>query len=206
MEGIFPGGRIHELGSGFRGSGSYLDLLRPVIALHTVIALLPISCYIPWRSLYYALYCSRRSLPISQRILSFITALRLHRWRCSSVLGIEVKFGIVGGEGYIRVLAATAPEPSVVNHWSTHHRKEGRIHDTQYYLGSTHLVWHNANKGYGESSTMAWLDGWVQIDVQQMVQLPALWLKQKWRLSLILATFSTNLYLEIKLHPIYILK
>ena len=36
-EGIFPGGRIHEFGSGFRGSGSYLDLLRPVIAIHTVI-------------------------------------------------------------------------------------------------------------------------------------------------------------------------
>ena len=33
IEGIFPGGRMHELGSGLRGSGSYLDLPRPVIAL-----------------------------------------------------------------------------------------------------------------------------------------------------------------------------
>ena len=61
-------------------TGSYLDLLPPVIALYTVIIVLPISCYIPQRSLYCALYCSRRSLPISQRILSFITALRINRW------------------------------------------------------------------------------------------------------------------------------
>ena len=98
-----------------------------------------------------------RSLPISQRILSFITAPRINRWWCSSsVLGIV--FGIVGGEGYIRVLASTAPEPSVVNHWSTHHRKEGRIHERGWYaVLSTQLVWHNANKGYGESYIT---DGW----------------------------------------------
>lgn len=42
--------------------------------------------------------------------------------------------GIVVGEGYIRV-ASTAPEPSAVNHWRTHHRKEGykHYHRTQLF-------------------------------------------------------------------------
>ena len=74
--------------------------------------------------------------------------------------------GIFVGEGYIRVVAATAPEPSAVNHWSTHHRKEGRIQqrgDTQYYLGLAHTdtvgLTHNANIGYGESPT-SWMVEW----------------------------------------------
>ena len=39
MQGIFPGGRMHELGSGLRGSGSYVDLPRPVIVLLHIVVL-----------------------------------------------------------------------------------------------------------------------------------------------------------------------
>ena len=39
IQGIFPGGRMHELGSGLRGSGSYVDLPQPVIALLRIVVL-----------------------------------------------------------------------------------------------------------------------------------------------------------------------
>ena len=68
---------MHELGSGLRGSGSYLDLRRPVIAYCCVTYLMLLEP----QSLYYAvfvLHCITLCIVVAAVITDFTEDIRLH--------------------------------------------------------------------------------------------------------------------------------
>ena len=103
-----------------------------------------------FQPLYCALCCASGSLPISQRILSNATVpcTRSTESRCSIVEQLG------WGEGYIRI-GGTTREPSAVNHWRTHHRKEegGYEAGTKHYLAAVQTWW---SPHQGRSSANWW--------------------------------------------------
>ena len=102
--------------------------------------------------LYCALCCASGSLPISQRRLSNATVPCTRSTDRGSRCSIVEQLG--WGEGYIRV-GGTTREPSAVNHWRTHHRKEegGYEAGTKHDLTAVQTWW---SPHQGRSSANWW--------------------------------------------------
>ena len=147
MQGIFPGGQIHKS----EVVWEEVALTSIYVPGHSDTHSLPLSGYM-FQPLCCALCCASGSLPISQRILSNAT-VPCTRWtdpgsRCSIVEQLG------WGEGYIRI-GGTTREPSAVNHWRTHHRKEegGYEAGTKHYLTALQTWW---SPHQGRSSANWW--------------------------------------------------
>ena len=99
-----------------------------------------------------ALCCASGSLPISQRILSNATVPCTRSTDRGSRCSIVEQLG--WGEGYIRI-GGTTREPSAVNHWRTHHRKEEGGYEawTKHYLTALQTWW---SPHQGRSSANWW--------------------------------------------------
>ena len=145
MQGIFPGGEIHKS----EVVWEEVALTSIYVPGHSDTHSLPLSGYM-FQPLYCALCCASGSLPISQRILSNATVpcTRSTESRCSIVEQLG------WGEGYIRV-GGTTREPSAVNHWRTHHRKEegGYEAGTKHDLTAVQTWW---SPHQGRSSANWW--------------------------------------------------
>ena len=119
--GDFPRGSDTQVGSGLRGSGSYVDLRPPVILIRIVFQ---------YRVTCFSHCIAHCAAPLASWVITNFTedikqrhssVYKMNRPRVQ-VFNCRAAW-LRRGEGYIRI-GGTTREPSAVNHWRTHHRKE----------------------------------------------------------------------------------